>query len=141
MPQDEATPHEQLFELIGELARRRLAAAERRFAPLGLNHTEARLLKALAAAGGTATQDELSRGLTVDRSNAGRALARLEGAGLTTRRQDEADGRTKLVDITAEGERRAAEVREAGDELARTFFGALSEADAARAIALLQRTA
>ncbi|MEJ7787147.1 MAG: MarR family transcriptional regulator [Solirubrobacteraceae bacterium] len=48
---------------------------------MGLNHTEARLLRMLDEEGGAATQDALSRRLAVDRSNAGRAFKRLEQAG------------------------------------------------------------
>ena len=101
----ERDPRIELFELIGALARRRYQAAERSYAPLGLNHTEARLLTMLAGEGGAATQDALSRRLFVDRSNAGRAFKRLEQAGYVGRRKDDADNRTNLVDITAEGPR------------------------------------
>jgi DNA-binding MarR family transcriptional regulator len=132
------SPHVELFELIGDLARRRYQAAERGYAPLGLNHTEARLLKMLDDEGGAATQDALSRRLSVDRSNAGRAFKRLEQAGYVGRRQDEADSRANLVDITARGREAAAEVKRLSREMARTFFGRLTEADAATVVDLLR---
>jgi DNA-binding MarR family transcriptional regulator len=128
-----------LFAVIGVLARRRYQAAERSYASLGLNHTEARLLRMLDDEGGAATQDALSRRLFVDRSNAGRAFKRLEQAGYVGRRKDEADNRTNLVDITPKGREAAAEVGRLGDEMARTFFGDLTEADAATAATLLRR--
>lgn len=133
------SPREELFEVIGALARRRYQIAERRYASLGLNHTEARLLRLLANAGGATTQDALSRRLSVDRSNAGRAFKRLEQAGYVARRKDAADSRTNLVDITAEGRDAAAEVERLGSELAETFFGVLTEADAATIAALLRK--
>ena len=141
MPNDEheASPHVELFGLIGVLARRRYQAAERSFAPIGLNHTEARLLTLLAKEGGAATQDALSRQMFVDRSNAGRAFKRLEQAGHVTRRKDEADSRTNLIDITAKGRDAAAEIKRLGDEMARTFFGDLTEADAGTIVQLLRR--
>jgi DNA-binding MarR family transcriptional regulator len=128
-----------LFEVIGALARRRYQAAERAYAPLGLNHTEARLLKMLADAGGAATQDALSRGLHVDRSNAGRAFKRLEQTGYVARRKDDADNRTNLVDMTPRGREAAAEVRRLGDAMARGFFGDLTQADAATVVSLLRK--
>ncbi len=133
------SPRIELFEVIGALARRRFQAAERAYAPLGLNHTEARLLTMLADEGGAATQDALSRRLHVDRSNAGRAFKRLEQIGHVARRKDAADNRTNLVDITPEGREAAAQVRRLGDEVARTFFGDLTQADAATVVRLLKK--
>ena len=94
---------------------------------------------ALDAEGGNATQDALSRQMFVDRSNAGRAFKRLEQAGHVTRRKDEGDGRTNLIDITAQGRDAAAEIKRLGDEMARTFFGDLTEADARTIVQLLSR--
>ena len=133
------SPRIELFEVIGALARRRYQAAERAYAPLGLNHTEARLLTMLAGEGGAATQDALSRRLHVDRSNAGRAFKRLEQTGYVARRKDEADNRTNIVDITPKGREAAAEVRRLGDEMAGTFFGDLTPADAATVVELLRK--
>jgi MarR family transcriptional regulator, transcriptional regulator for hemolysin len=135
----QTSPRIDLFELIGALARRRYQAAERSFASLGLNHTEARLLTMLANEDGAATQDALSRRLFVDRSNAGRAFKRLEQAGYIGRRKDDADNRTNLVDITPKGREAAAEVNRLSNEMARTFFGDLTEADAATVVTLLRK--
>ena len=133
------SPRQDLFEVIGALARRRYQTAERSYASLGLNHTEGRLLKLLDSENGAATQDALSRQLHVDRSNAGRAFKRLEQAGYVSRRKDDADSRTNLVDITVKGRKAAAEVNRLGDEMARTFFGELTDADAARVVTLLRK--
>jgi MarR family transcriptional regulator for hemolysin len=133
----ETSPRIDLFELIGVLARRRYQAAERSYASVGLNHTEARLLRMLDDEGAAATQDALSRRLFVDRSNAGRAFKRLEQAGYVARHKDDADNRTNLVDITPKGREAAAEVNRLGSEMARTFFGDLTEADAATIVRLL----
>jgi DNA-binding MarR family transcriptional regulator len=133
------SPRNELFELIGVLARRRHQAAERSYAALGLNHTEARLLTMLAEESGETTQDALSRRIVVDRSNAGRAFKRLEHAGYVERRKDDADSRTNLVAITPKGSRAAAEVERLRREMARTFFGELTESDAATALKLLRK--
>jgi DNA-binding MarR family transcriptional regulator len=138
-PTQRTSPRHELFEMIGLLARRRHQGAERSYASLGLNHTEARLLAMLAGEGGAATQDALSRRLYVDRSNAGRAFKRLEQAGYVDRRRDDADSRTNLVDITPRGREAAAEVTRLRSEMARTFFGDLTDADAAAAVRLLRK--
>jgi DNA-binding MarR family transcriptional regulator len=127
------------LDLIGVLARRRHQAADRSYASLGLNHTEGRLLTMLADEAGATTQDALSRRLFVDRSNAGRGFKRLEQAGYVARRKDDADNRTNLVDITPEGREAAAEVNRLRGEMARTFFGDLTEADAATIVTLLRK--
>jgi DNA-binding MarR family transcriptional regulator len=141
MPSEEppASPYVELFGMIGALARRRYQAAERSFVAVGLNHTEARLLTLLHADGGAATQDALSRRIFVDRSNAGRAFKRLEQAGYIDKRKDEADNRTNLLAITPKGREAAAEVARRGSEMARTFFGELTEAEAATVVELLAK--
>jgi MarR family transcriptional regulator, transcriptional regulator for hemolysin len=135
----EPSPRQELFEVIGALARRRYQTADRIYASLGLNHTEARLLSMLDGEAGTTTQDALSSRLHVDRSNAGRAFKRLEQAGCVVRRKDDADSRTNLVAITPKGRKAAAKVNQLSDEIARTFFGDLTEADAATVVTLLRK--
>lgn len=128
----------QLFDLVGELARRRYRVGERAFASLGLNHTEARLLTLLDLHGGTATQEALSNMLTIDRSNAGRALKKLEQAGYVERRRDAGDGRTNEVHTTDRGRSCTADIVKLRGQIAQEFFGELTEADADKVIALLQ---
>ena len=129
-----------LFELIGVLARRRYQTAERCFHSLGLNHTEARLLTILDQQAGVATQDALSALLFVDRSNAGRALKRLEKGGYIVRRKDDADNRTNLVQITVTGREVVVEVSRIRKAIAQTFFGDLTDAEAGVIVDLLQKT-
>ncbi len=128
-----------LFDVIGELARRRYQAAERCFAALGLNHTEARLLTLLGQQGGTATQDALSNLMFVDRSNAGRALNHLEQAGHIERRKGDGDKRTKLVQITAKGKTAVGDIAKLRREMAQHFFGALTADEAGSVVDLLSK--
>ena len=128
-----------LFDLVGELARRRYRAAERRFSALGLNHTEARLLTLLDQEGGTATQDALSNLVFVDRSNAGRALKHLAQAGHLERCQDDGDKRTNLVRITEKGQTTVAEIATIRREMAQSFFGELNDDEAGSIVALLSK--
>lgn len=129
-----------LFDLIGELARRRRQTAERCFSALGLNHTEARLLTLLHQQHGLAAQDALSNGLSVDRSNAGRALQRLEQEAYILRRKDDTDKRANHIQITTKGLKAVAEISRLRKKMAQSFFGDLKE-DQAGAIADLLRKA
>jgi MarR family transcriptional regulator, transcriptional regulator for hemolysin len=128
-----------LFDLIGELARRRYQTAERCFSALGLNHTEARLLKLLRREDGVAAQDALSNGLSVDRSNAGRALQRLEQDGYILRRKDDIDKRANLVRITPKGRKAVVEISRLGKKMAQGFFGDLKKAEAGAIVDLLRK--
>lgn len=128
-----------LFEMIGVLARRRYQAAEREFAAIGLNHTEARLLSLLKAAGGERAQEALSNQLYIDRSNAGRALKRLELDGYITREKDTADRRAFRVRLTGKGRKAVRDVARIRDAIIAGFFGELTESEAGRAVALLQK--
>lgn len=128
-----------LFDMIGTLAARRLVTAERCFARIGLNHTEARLLSLLHEAGGQATQDELSSRLLVDRSNAGRALKRLEAKDYVARQKSDADGRSNTVRMMQEGAGKVLEIAEMKSVIAESIFGQLGEEEAAAASQLLAK--
>jgi DNA-binding MarR family transcriptional regulator len=130
---------QRLFDLIGELARRRHRIAERDFAALGLDHTEARLLTLLDRAGGVAAQDALSSQMLLDRSNAGRALSRLEQAGYVERRKGDLDKRTNLVRMTAKGQAAVVEIARLRVAMADRFFGDLGDDEAGTIVALLRR--
>jgi DNA-binding MarR family transcriptional regulator len=128
-----------LFDLIGVLARRRYQTAERCFSALGLNHTEARLLRLLLQEDDITSQDALSNLLFVDRTNAGRALKRLEKGGYIVRRKHDADKRTNLVQITAKGRKAVVEIAKLRNKVAQSFFGDLKEDEASAIVDLLRR--
>jgi DNA-binding MarR family transcriptional regulator len=130
-----------LFDLIGELARRRYQMAERYFSTAGLNHTEARLLTLLSQEGGSATQDRLSGLLFIDRSNAGRALKRLERDGYIARTKDDADKRANLVEMNIKGCKAVDEIAQLKKEMVKEFLGDLSSRDAATVLGLLEQSA
>lgn len=135
---NQSNPQLELAELIGRVARRWHQLGEKSFAALRINHTEARLLTLLEQHGGGATQDSLSNQLNVDRSNAGRALSRLEDSGMVIRRKDEADARTKLVDITDAGRAAVNEIAQVRIEMAESLLGTLSKVDTRKASELLR---
>ena len=128
-----------LFELIGALARRRYQTADQFLSALGLNHTEARILTLLSRERGGMAQETLSDMLHVDRTNAGRALKRLEQDGYAIRRKDDADKRANYVRMTAKGRRAAGEISKLRNKIARSFFGDLSNAEAGVIADLLKK--
>lgn len=128
-----------LFDLIGELARLRYQAAERYFATLGLNHTEARLLTLLHQQQGASTQDALSNLLFVDRSNAGRALKSLEQQGYVERTRHDVDRRTHRVQLTPKGRAAVTAIARLRTEMAQRFFGDLDEPEAGQIVDLLRK--
>ena len=124
--------------MIGDLSRRRFQIGERGFAKLGLNHTEARILSLLLEVSEAPTQDALSNRLTVDRSNAGRAMKALEQRGLIAREKGTADGRTYTVQLTGDGAQIAAHIDQMRTEMAKTLFPSLTDAEADTLIAHLE---
>jgi len=132
--------HLALYDLIGTLARRRFQDAERWFAGLGLNHTEARLLNLVSQQKGEVAQDVLSGMIFIDRTNVGRALKSLEAAGYIERRKGEADKRTYMVRITAEGRKVIASIGKLRKRMAREFFSDLSAEEAGRILGLLEKS-
>jgi MarR family transcriptional regulator for hemolysin len=127
-----------LFDLIGKLARRRHQLGEAAFRPLGLAHTEARLLTILRESGGSASQESLSRRVTIDRSNVGRSLQGLEANGFVERSPSDTDKRAKLVVLSAKGAEAAKEIERIRKEMATTFFGRLTEEEAERVLKILE---
>lgn len=128
-----------LFELVGELSRRRYQLGERAFAKLGLNHTEARILSLLVGMAESPTQDALSNRLTVDRSNAGRAMKGLEQRGLVAREKHVTDGRTYVVRLTDEGRQVAHQIEQMRTGMAQELFPQLTDAQADALIAHLEQ--
>lgn len=132
-------PFLMLFDLIGVLARQRYQTADRCFAAVGLNHTEARLLTLLRQANDVASQTTLANGLFVDRTNAGRALKRLEQDGYIRRRGDSDDKRMNFVEMTAKGRKAVVEIEKLRKKIVRGFFGEMSKDDAGTVVELLRK--
>lgn len=127
-----------LFDFVGELARRRRQLADQMFAKIGLTHTEARLLTLLQEHGGASQQETLAQRITIDRSNVGRSLHRLEQQGYLERSQSDADKRAKLVQLTARGRSAIDEISVLRSEMAATFFGDLTEEEAKQVLLVLR---
>lgn len=98
------------------LARRWRRALEVRLAEAGLTSTSWVPLIHLEETGDGITQKELALLVGVDGSSLVRVLDILARDGLIERRRDAADGRARLIHLTAEGRQRVARIR---DELGR----------------------
>jgi DNA-binding MarR family transcriptional regulator len=130
-----------LFDVLGQLARRRFQLAEQYFAKVGLNHTEARILSLLHQSEGTSAQDDIANKMNIDRSNVGRALKNLEGRGLVMRAKSTQDKRVFMIQLTDEGQSCVAQITEIKNHIIDTFFGEMSEDEAAVVYGLLKKIA
>jgi MarR family transcriptional regulator, transcriptional regulator for hemolysin len=95
-------------------------AQEEKFAGLGLTLTQALLIGHLdmLGGGGWLNQTELARQIGLRKARAGMAVDSLVNRNLMERVADPGDKRAKLVSLTAEGMRLAAEVDRAYGEIA-----------------------
>lgn len=130
-------PYVALFELLGELARARYSLAEQGYAPLGLNHTEARVVHLLSQA--AIAQDQLSARFMVDRSNVGRAVKSLEQQGLVVRQANPADKRTSLLALSASGQQLALQLGGTKQQIMAQFFQGLEPDEASVVYGLLKK--
>ena len=128
-----------LFDLIGDLARKRFHAAEQTFGTIGLGHSEARLLNLLGQLGGSASQTTLSTRMVLDRTNTGRALARLEQSGDIERIPSPVDKRSNDIALTDKGRITLQTIADLRQEIIASFFGDLTTSEAATAIRLLRK--
>lgn len=131
--------YKKLFDLIGDVSRHRYRLAESYFAAMGLNHTEARLITLLTQAGGMSAQDVLSNQLLIDRSNAGRALQKLEKQGYIQRQPSQNDKRTNQVSLTTKGQATAKEIERIAKQMATAFFAPLNQDDARHLLSVLEK--
>ncbi len=120
-----------LCDLVFENVRRREASAA-----AGVSFGKVRALRRLL--GGAVPIGELATSLSIDAPNATVLVDELEGDGLVRRREHPADRRTRLVELTATGRRRAAKAeRVLSDPPA--ALAALSSGELALLAAVLRR--
>ena len=130
MPEDPIALDQQLFDLVYAYD----AAYDRAARAAGLSAAQACLLDGLTDAG--RSMGELAGALLCDASNVTQLVARLEAAGLVTRRSDPDDRRVKRVAITPAGRRVRRTVRRAFDFPAQRL-GRLSDSERLRLSGLL----
>ena len=94
---------DELHNILHDFVKNMRSKMEKKLSNFGFGHTEMRLLMMLYQRG-SSNQDELSSRLDVDKSNAGRALKKLEQLGYVKRVKDTRDKRANTVFLTKEGE-------------------------------------
>jgi len=113
------------------LARRWRRVLDARLADVGLTAATWAPLIHLAETGGGITQKQLAWLVGVDGSSLVRVIDILARDGLIERRRDVADGRARLIDLTAQGKARVDEIRAALGEGEAQMLADLSDADIA----------
>ncbi|MCH4542893.1 transcriptional regulator [Ochrobactrum sp. POC9] len=106
------SPRSQFGIRFSLLARRWRRALDIRLAEAGLTDATWVPLVHLHQTGGGLTQKELAALVGIDGSSLVRLLDILCRQGLAERRVDERDSRARLVHLTAQGEKRVAEIRQ-----------------------------
>ncbi len=123
--------------LAGQLAQARLKSA---FQAVSLKPPHGYVLLLLSGQG-VISQQSLAETVGVDPSVLVSILNDLEGDGLVQRRRDPADRRRHIVEITANGKARAAEVRAAVAEAEAAIFRDLAPGELETLNTLLERVA
>ncbi|QTX32114.1 winged helix-turn-helix transcriptional regulator [Aminithiophilus ramosus] len=115
-----------LFSSLRSLVKKMHRLGDREMAPYGMGHGELRLLLLLYGNDGCG-QDYLISRLTVDRTNVGRALAKLEKMGLVRRIRSLDDGRANVVFLSDRGREMQEPLLAAKERIERKVTGALSD--------------
>lgn len=123
------------FSLLARRWRRMLDA---RLAQAGLTDATWVPLVHLKESGGGITQKDLAARVGVDGSSLVRVIDILSREGLVERRRDEADGRARLVHLTARGERRLAGIRRELAQAEEAMLADLSDPEVAAMLAHLE---
>src|ERR1700751_6284321 len=124
--------------LVAHVAREWRRAVDARLQVYGL--TEATWLPLLRIARSEAPmrQNELAASLSLDGSSVVRLLDALENSGLVERCEDPADRRAKSLALTPRGRRTVDQVERVSQEIRDLVLGAVSDADLARSLRLLE---
>lgn len=88
---------------------------------------------------GTITQRELTARLGIQSGSASEVIAKLENMGLIARALSETDRRTANISLTEEGQRLAAEAMAQRQQRHEEMFSALSGAEKAQLLSLLEK--
>ena len=112
--------------------------AERYRARFGLKITEWRVMAVLGDAS-AATQRELTEATLMDKVAVNRACKVLEDRGLVARRPNTTDGRSHLLELTAEGKAIHSEVMPLAREIEQEIFSTLDPQESEQFRELLKR--
>ena len=103
-----------------------------------LKTTEWRIMAVLGDAGAL-SQRQLSQATLMDKVPVNRACRKLEDRGLAERRPNEKDGRSHLLELTAEGRAVHARIMPLAQAIERELFGVLDESEREQLRSMLVR--
>ncbi|MCK8115094.1 MarR family winged helix-turn-helix transcriptional regulator [Anaerosoma tenue] len=132
--------HNPITRLVATLSRRTHMYFERQLRAQGLSFTQTRMLSFLAEHPGS-RQEDLRAYVDIDKGGAAHAVRRLVELGYVQRRPDPADGRVRLLDLTASGRTVVAEFQEVVRTWNDALIADLSAEEQTLAERLLQRMA
>lgn len=131
-------PPDNIGYLIGDVSRMIRTVYDRRVEPLGVTRAQWRALVRLSRIEGC-TQTRLAAELDIEKATAGKLIERLEAKGWIERRADSADARSKRLYLTAKAKPLLDEMYARAGEVLDGIFSGISDADAARLHATLDR--
>lgn len=108
------------------------------FAAVGVRAYHYRLMAALGE-WGPASQADLGRSTSIDRSDVVTAVSELESDGLVARVRDPAHGRRNIVSLTPEGQRRLRALDDLHDQTQAEVLAPLTAAERIQLVQLLDK--
>lgn len=129
---------ENLGFLVGETARLWRHALDQRLQPLGLSQAKWLVLLHLSREDGL-IQKHLARRVGIEPSTLVDLLDRLAEDGWITRRESNADRRSKTVQLTPKAQDVLKQIRATGAQLRRELIAGIPRKDVERCVAVLER--
>jgi DNA-binding MarR family transcriptional regulator len=123
--------NERLYPLLKHAQLRLAELVGPALAPYGIDGRELAVLNALAGQD-PLSQQQIARGLGIDRTTMVALVDALEEKGLVERRPHPGDRRKKVVELTARGQDTRRRATQASEDVERRFLAALDDDDAKR---------
>jgi DNA-binding MarR family transcriptional regulator len=123
--------NERLYPLLKHAQLRLAELVGPALAPYGIDGRELAVLNALAGQD-PLSQQQIARGLGIDRTTMVALVDALEEKGLVERRPHPGDRRKKVVELTARGQDTRRRATQASEDAERRFLAALDDDDAKR---------
>lgn len=132
------TQDDLFFQSLRSIVKKMHCLGARAMVPYGLSHAEMRMLLLLYAQDGC-SQDDLVSKQSIDRTNVGRALKKLESLGFVRRAKDSGDRRMNIVHLTDKGKRFKSYVLEAKRRIEKRLIDTISPQEYSEASRILSR--
>jgi len=111
------------------IARRYRAMLDEKLRPLGYGSARMEALSTIARSPAPSAQVAIAKRIGIEGPTLTRMLDSLEAEGLVVRRQDPADRRTKLIELTPDGEKALEEITQVAHVFRTSVLKTLSDAE------------